>query len=112
MIQALSVDQLAISDFIEREVFRVLTRKFKREPGALQWILDELLRSARRVQIHGVISGICRDVNDDAILETAVVAKAELLITGDADLLSLKVFQGIAIVTPMDYIRRGSSAMR
>jgi putative PIN family toxin of toxin-antitoxin system len=103
--QALTVDQLPISDFIEQEVVRVLTRRFHRDPGALQVVLDDLLRWAYRVQIQNVVSGICRDPNDDPILETAVSAKAGLLVAGDRDLLSLKSFQGIGIVTPVDYLR-------
>jgi hypothetical protein len=35
-------------------------------------------------------------------------AKAGLLVTGDEDLLSLKTFQGIRIITPIEYVRRGS----
>jgi predicted nucleic acid-binding protein len=42
LTQALTIDQLAISDFIEHEVIRVLTRKFQREPDALRAILDAL----------------------------------------------------------------------
>jgi hypothetical protein len=43
LTQALTIDQLAISDFIEHEVVRVLTRKFHREPGALyvrSWMIS------------------------------------------------------------------------
>lgn len=105
LTQALTVDQLAISDFIEHEVIRVLTRKFYREPGALRMVLDDLLTWAYRVQIRHAVSGICRDPHDDPILETAVAAKADLLVAGDRDILSLKSFQGIGIVTPVDYLR-------
>jgi predicted nucleic acid-binding protein len=66
--QALTVDQLAISDFIEQEVVRVLTQKFAHEPTALQATLEDLLRWAHRVQIRKSISGICRDPDDDSIL--------------------------------------------
>jgi predicted nucleic acid-binding protein len=64
-----------------------------------------LLRWAYRVQLRNAVSGICRDPNDDPILETAVAANADLLVAGDRDLLSLRSFQGISIVTPVDYLR-------
>ena len=105
LTQALTIDQLAIADFIEQEVVRVLTRKFHREPAALQAVLEDLLCWAYRVEIQNTLSGVCRDPNDDPILETAVAAKAHLLVAGDRDLLSLKSFQGIGIVTPVDYLR-------
>ncbi len=105
LTQALTIDQLAISDFIEHEVARVLTRKFHREPGALQAVLDEILRWTYRVEIQHAVSGVCRDPNDDPIRETAVAAQADLLVAGDRDLLSLKSYRGIGIVTPVDYLR-------
>jgi predicted nucleic acid-binding protein len=56
------------------------------------------------VQIQHAVPGVCRDPNDDPILQTAVAAQAELLVAGDRDLLSLKSFHGIGIVTPVDYL--------
>ena len=105
LTQALTIDQLAISDFIEHEVVRVLTRKFRRDPHAVQAVIDEILQWAHRVEIQHVRSGICRDPNDDPILATAVAARADLLVAGDRDLLSLKSVQGIGIVTPVEYLR-------
>ncbi len=43
---------------------------------------------------------MCRDADDDAILATAVAARADLLVTGDKDLLVLGSYNGIPIVTP------------
>jgi putative PIN family toxin of toxin-antitoxin system len=42
---------------------------------------------------------ILRDPADDAVLAAAVGAGADLVVSGDAHLLNLKTFQGIAIVT-------------
>jgi putative PIN family toxin of toxin-antitoxin system len=104
--KAFTVDQIAISDFIEAEVLRVLTGKFRHGLPSAQILLDEFLRKAVRVKIHGGIAGICRDPKDDAVLETALVAKADLLIAGDKDLLILESFRGTAIVTPAAYLFR------
>jgi putative PIN family toxin of toxin-antitoxin system len=49
----------------------------------------------------------CRDARDDKFLEVAVHGKADAIVTGDADLLALDPFQGIAILTPADYLERG-----
>jgi putative PIN family toxin of toxin-antitoxin system len=48
----------------------------------------------------------CRDLKDDKFLELAVDGRAEVIITGDLDLLELHPFQGIEILTPMDYLGR------
>ena len=48
----------------------------------------------------------CRDPRDDKFLEVAVHGRADLILTGDADLLALYPFRGIAIVTPAEYLDR------
>jgi len=48
----------------------------------------------------------CRDPRDDIFLEVAVHGHADLIVTGDDDLLALHPFRGIAILTPSDYLGR------
>ena len=49
------------------------------------------------------MKSVCRDPEDDAILACALEARVDYLVTGDEDLLELKVFKGIRIVTPRDF---------
>jgi putative PIN family toxin of toxin-antitoxin system len=48
----------------------------------------------------------CRDSRDDKFLEIAVNGRADLIITGDRDLLELDPFMGIAILSPAAYLAR------
>jgi uncharacterized protein len=48
----------------------------------------------------------CRDPRDDKFLEVAVDGFADLIVTGDQDLLALHPFRDIAIVTPANYLDR------
>lgn len=48
----------------------------------------------------------CRDPKDDKFLEVALNGKAELILTGDADLLTLNPWRGISILSPADYLKR------
>jgi uncharacterized protein len=48
----------------------------------------------------------CRDPKDDEFLEAAVHGRADAIVTGDADLLDLHPFRGIAILAPRDYLDR------
>ena len=48
----------------------------------------------------------CRDPRDDKFLEVAVNGRADLIITGDHDLLALDPFMGIAILSPAAYLAR------
>lgn len=42
---------------------------------------------------------VCRDPDDDIVLACAMSAKADYIVSGDKDLLVLKAFRGIPIVT-------------
>jgi uncharacterized protein len=48
----------------------------------------------------------CRDPKDDKFLELALNGEAELIVTGDKDLLTLDPFHDVAIVTPSAYLKR------
>ena len=49
---------------------------------------------------------VCRDPDDDWVLATAVAGQAEAIVTGDGDLLALGKYQGVAILTPRQFIER------
>lgn len=49
---------------------------------------------------------VCRDPDDDAVLALARVALADLIVSGDDDLLTLGSFEGIPIVTPAQALER------
>jgi putative PIN family toxin of toxin-antitoxin system len=70
-----------------------------------------LVRVASLVEIINVLQSIraSRDPKDDKFLEAAVNGRADLIVTGDNDLLDLNPFRGIAIVTPAVYLARDHS---
>lgn len=45
----------------------------------------------------------CRDPKDDKFLEVALNGRADVIVTGDADLLALHPWREIAIVSPTNY---------
>lgn len=47
---------------------------------------------------------VCRDPDDDWVLATAVAGNADVIVTGDKDLLGLKRHQGIPIVNPRGFL--------
>jgi predicted nucleic acid-binding protein len=49
---------------------------------------------------------ICRDPKDDKFPDVAIDGRADLIVTGDTDLLVLHPFEGIGIVTPAAYLAR------
>lgn len=46
----------------------------------------------------------CRDPKDDKFLELAVNGNADLILTGDRDLLALHPFHGVTIQSPAEYL--------
>ena len=65
-----------------------------------------LVRLAPLVEIVEIVQEVraCRDPDDDQFLETAVNGRADVIVSGDADLLELHPFRGIAILKPTAYI--------
>ena len=47
----------------------------------------------------------CRDPKDDKFLEMAVAGKADVIVSGDQDLLTLHPYAGIPIVGPSAFLR-------
>jgi putative PIN family toxin of toxin-antitoxin system len=50
-----------------------------------------------------------RDPDDNEVLGLAVAAQVDLIVSGDDDLLSLKTFRSIQIVTPADAVRMATT---
>ncbi len=49
---------------------------------------------------------VCRDPKDDMFIEAAVAGKAEVIVTGDQDLLTLKKYEAVRFITPRVFIAR------
>ena len=66
-----------------------------------------MLASAELVTITERIAA-CRDPSDDKFLELAVNGHADLIVSGDADLLALNPFRGVPIVPPATFVQRAA----
>ncbi len=58
----------------------------------------ELVNPSRLVRV-------CRDPDDDMFIEAALEGKAEWVVTGDQDLLTLEKFERIHFVTPRTFLQ-------
>lgn len=52
--------------------------------------------------VHRVVA--CRDPKDDKVLALALSAKADCIVTGDQDLLTLNPFRGVPILTVAQFV--------
>ena len=96
-------DVIASCDEIDAEIVRVLTEKFFWEEHRALSALEAVLSRGIRVKIRGAVH-VCRDRGDDMFLECAALAKADLLVAGDKDLLTLEAYEGTRIVSPLEYL--------
>jgi uncharacterized protein len=90
--------------FIMQELRRILTKKFRLANEEITSSMEPINEAVEQIIEHSLkIKGVCRDADDDNIIACALAAKAEYLVTGDADLLGLKSYQGVRIITPRDF---------
>ena len=104
--QALAAATLLTSEIILQEFEKKLVAKGKVEPEKAARLRAEIVANSSIVPIEPPTNPVCRDPDDDAILATAVAAHADLLVTGDKDLLVIGIYQGIPIVTPAECLAR------
>lgn len=79
---------------LARPKIRKLT---KMEGKEIAVFTDLLISKALFVEPYDKIK-ICRDPFDNKFIETAAVAKASYIVTGDKDLLEIKEYHGIEII--------------
>jgi putative PIN family toxin of toxin-antitoxin system len=96
----LASHEIALSEYILRELRRHLAGKIKVPPRQADAILSFLREHATLVRPAKVPADACRDRNDLAVLGTALAAGADCLVTGDRDLLELGTYQGIPLLSP------------
>jgi putative PIN family toxin of toxin-antitoxin system len=82
--------------------------KFFRIPVAQrQALLDDFI-NLLEIVVPQIEVAICRDPDDDKFLSLAVSGNADLILTGDDDLLTLHPFRGLNILSPSTYLAQRS----
>lgn len=96
-------DILVISKEIIDEVLSVLSLKFSHDQEAVSHVavilseLGELVKPTRKISIF-------KDDPDNRILECAIHGKADVLVTGDKEMLKVREYQGIRVMSLREYI--------
>lgn len=96
--------QLVTSRALLEELAATLTkRKLAKHVAATGLSSDQMLAHYRRVATlvtaRQLDAQVSRDADDDAVLACALAARADLIVSGDDDLLTLQSFNGIPIIT-------------
>lgn len=99
--------QVILCDQLQEEITRVTQRPKLRKyfsPQKVNELLNLLAVIGLFVEIQSEVF-ICRDEKDNFLLALAQDSQANFLITGDADLLTLKEFEGTKIVTYQEFLQ-------
>jgi uncharacterized protein len=91
------------SEPLLRELQTTLRNKFAADPDQLP-LLGQLNEEAEVVRTAPLPERVCRDRSDDIVLATAFAGKANVIVTGDDDLLVLNEFREIRILSPRRFL--------
>jgi putative PIN family toxin of toxin-antitoxin system len=95
--------QLIISPAIVGEVADVL-RRFEWTERDIRVRLKTITKSSEIVIPKTIPNVIPEDPDDNHILACALAGKANLIVSRDLDLLRLKQYEGIGIMSPIDFL--------
>lgn len=100
---AVKTHTLVSSRPLLREFQSILTRKFK-IPAPLAAEATRLIALETLIVSPATLGQrVCRDAADDVVLGTAIAGETRAIITGDRDLLDLRNYNAIQIVSPTDF---------
>lgn len=105
VLDACVAEGLVSSHEILEETRAGLTRKLKVAESDARTLIADLSADLILHQPQAVETSACRDPNDLHVLGLAVAAAADCIVTGDQDLLILKEFRGIPILTPAQFLK-------
>jgi len=104
-------DELFVSNEILNETASAMARpKFKTKPEIIDRYIRTIEKIGKKVFITGNVKGICRDRDDDDKIECGILSGADFLITGDEDLLVLKNYKQLKILTVKEFLDKADHA--
>jgi len=107
VLEAVAKNQITLcsSDYILNEIKNVLNRpKFNLSQTERNNIIKSFLRLSQFVRPTQKLKVQIRDDTDISILECALAAKADYIVSGDRDLLDLGAIHGIPIVSAKKFL--------
>lgn len=98
--------ELALSDGILDEALRILHDKFQRTPEYLRDVKAQLRAVTVYISPTERLDVVKADPTDNKVLECALSAGSEVVVSGDRHLLDLSEFRGIPVITVATFLER------
>jgi putative PIN family toxin of toxin-antitoxin system len=99
----LSKHELFTSKVLLAELDEELRDKFGVDPESVPFI-NTYRDRAKIICPESLPASVCRDRDDDEVIAVAVAANAGAIVTGDKDLLALKSYGGVPILSPRQLV--------
>lgn len=111
LLHADDVDVFALSAAVDAEISAVLNRpKFARSVSSIRRERVLSVLRNRAVWFEPNVRVVdCRDPKDNKYLELAIVAGAEIIVSGDEDLLVLNPWRNVRVLRPAEYLESNLS---
>jgi putative PIN family toxin of toxin-antitoxin system len=100
--------RLVVSAEVLTEVRRVVVVKVPDFAGDVEALVGVMQDHLEVVSLGSITIDVCRDPDDNRVLETAILGQAAAIVSGDKDLLVLEGYEGVAIVTPQEWLSSAS----
>lgn len=89
--------------YLLTEVQRILSTKFPLSDETVDFIIYTIKRHFTKGRSADTVEKICRDPDDNQVLADIIKNDIDIIVTGDKDILELKAYQGIKIISPKEY---------
>ena len=97
--------EVLVSEPILTEIERILRLKIRRSLEDVVTILIAVRQNSTLISSESELLVIAEDKADNRIIECAFQGKAQYVVSGDRHLLSLKEYQGMRILSPIEFLR-------
>ncbi len=95
---------LLTSKDILLEFSRIMIKKVKVPEDKIEEILEYLQKHSELIDHGKLVLPVSRDRDDDNILAVALYGKADVIVSGDKDLLVIENYHNISILTPRQFL--------
>ena len=95
------VNEKIVAEYNEQIDRKISNPKYKLNED----LREKFFRSLQSFEMKSDLK-ICRDPDDDKFINCAIDAKAIYIVSGDNDLLTIKNFEGIEIVTAREFYEK------
>ncbi|HLD97538.1 MAG TPA: putative toxin-antitoxin system toxin component, PIN family [Candidatus Nanoarchaeia archaeon] len=86
-----------------------LRPKFGFTEEEIDEFVNAIIKASAVVMPRVKVTGVCRDPDDEKVIEAAVEGRASFIVSGDKDMLILEKIRGIRIVSAGELLRLAES---